>query len=380
MSGKLEQAALFDPNAFGRPLPLVGEQKDIRYFGTIARSVLNGTETTGMGFWSINPYVGCAFGCAYCYARYAHRWVLDRHATANPEHDEMQAARDDLPPWLAFERRIFVKQNAADVLRKTLRHGSDRHLALLKGETIVIGTATDPFQPAERRFRVTRSVLEVLADHPGLSVCIITKSPLITRDIDLLRRINRELGANFDLGQFSHRACYNPRLGRIEMVEGRHDVFEQRLDPAALCDTLKLRGDRSIHRPASLVAHDDEQRGVEVRACVLQRSQDRRAEYVSCHAHDEKLPEPGVEDEFRWHAAVAATENRGVGLLSFGEFRQNFLLHRREPRVTADEARIAGLEPLERLIRSARGLPIRGHRRPLPQGVLHNGRDFRPRV
>jgi len=55
----------------------------------------------------------------------------------------------------------------------------------------VIGTATDPYQPAERRFRVTRGILDVLAEHPGLSVVIITKSPLITRDIDLLSRINR---------------------------------------------------------------------------------------------------------------------------------------------------------------------------------------------
>ena len=191
MAAKVEQSALFDANVLGRPLPMVGEQKDIRYFGTIARTVLNGPEVTGMGFWSINPYIGCAFGCAYCYARYAHRYALDRNATANPEHDELQSARDTLEPWLAFERRIFVKQNAADVLRKVLRHGSEKHMALLHGDTIVIGTATDPFQPAERRFRVTRSVLEVLAEHPGLSICIITKSPLITRDIDLLRRINR---------------------------------------------------------------------------------------------------------------------------------------------------------------------------------------------
>ena len=100
-------------------------------------------------------------------------------------------ARDNLPPWLAFERNIFVKRNAPEVLSRTLRFGSDRHLKLLEGETIVIGTATDPYQPAERRFRVTRGLLEVLADHPGLSVVIITKSPLITRDLDVLSRINR---------------------------------------------------------------------------------------------------------------------------------------------------------------------------------------------
>jgi DNA repair photolyase len=200
---KLEQAALFDASVLGRPLPMVGEQKDIRYYGTVARSVLNGPETTGMGFWSINPYVGCAFGCAYCYARYAHRWVLDRAATTNPDHDDLQAARDTLSPWLAFERRIFVKQNAAEVLRNVLRHGSEKHMALLKGDTIVIGTATDPFQPAERRFRITRSVLEVLAEHPGLSICIITKSPLITRDIDLLKRIDRQSSLSIHLSLIS---------------------------------------------------------------------------------------------------------------------------------------------------------------------------------
>jgi DNA repair photolyase len=144
-----------------------------------------------MGFWSINPYVGCAFGCAYCYARYAHRYALERAATANPEHRGLQTDVETLPPWLAFERRIFVKENAADVLRRALRNGSDRHLALLGDETIVIGTATDPYQPAERRFRVTRGVLEVLAEHAGLSIVIITKSPLVTRDVDVLRRIAR---------------------------------------------------------------------------------------------------------------------------------------------------------------------------------------------
>ena len=187
-----------DPGLFGseydrtsRQLPVIGEQKDIRYYSSPAKSVLNGPETTGMGFWSINPYIGCAFGCAYCYARYTHRYVMERAASAEKMTSQLGDAYNNLPPWLAFERNIFVKGNAPEVLSRTLRFGSDRHRKLLEGETIVIGTATDPYQPAERRFRVTRGILEVLADHPGLSVVVITKSPLITRDIDLLSRINR---------------------------------------------------------------------------------------------------------------------------------------------------------------------------------------------
>ncbi len=187
-----------EPGLFGeacereaRMLPLIGEQKDIRYYSTAARSILNGPETTGMGFWSINPYVGCAFGCAYCYARYTHRYVMQR-ASDNERMENALADRyEAMPPWLAFERNIFVKQNAPDILAKTLRQGSEKHLSLLKGEAIVIGTATDPYQPAERRYRVTRRILEVLAEHPGLKVVIISKSPLITRDIDVLSRINR---------------------------------------------------------------------------------------------------------------------------------------------------------------------------------------------
>lgn len=181
----MSQIKLFDDIAesASRTPSSEGEQADIAYFGAAAKSVLNTPESTGMGYWSINPYVGCAFGCAYCYARFTHRYVTDR-----------APLRGDtpLPAWLAFERRIIVKRNAPQILRDTLRHGSDRLQGLIRGEALVIGTATDPYQPAERRFRITRGILEVLAEHEKMRIVIITKGPLITRDIDLLTRIARQ--------------------------------------------------------------------------------------------------------------------------------------------------------------------------------------------
>lgn len=190
---KPRQLPLFPPEVerlMGQ-IPEVGEQGDIQYFATHARTVLNGPGTTGMSFWSVNPYVGCAFGCTYCYARYAHRYTMERAATADRLEDGLAVDYEHMEPWLAFERRIFVKANAPEVLARALRHGSDKYLPLAQGETLLIGSATDPYQPAERRFRLTRRILEALAEHPGLSILIITKSPLVTRDIDVLKRIAR---------------------------------------------------------------------------------------------------------------------------------------------------------------------------------------------
>lgn len=177
--------------------PVVGVQKDIRYYGATATGVLNSPQATGMSFWSINPYIGCAFGCTYCYARYAHRFVIERQTadgsreTGGGTSDVPSLADDleELPPWLAFERRIFVKRNAAQVLRRTLQGRSKSLGAVQRAEPIVIGTATDPYQPAERHFHVTREILEVLAEARRLRLVIITKSPLITRDVALLTRI-----------------------------------------------------------------------------------------------------------------------------------------------------------------------------------------------
>jgi DNA repair photolyase len=179
------QQTLFEDAERQQRLPLLGEQKDIQYYGSSPRSILNGPNTTGMGFWSLNPYVGCAFGCAYCYARYAHRYKAER-LTADVDA-EVPADFAGMPPWLAFERRIFVKREAGDIVRRDLRRPA--RYAALQREHVVIGTATDPYQPAERRYRVTRGVLEVLAEQRGMHVSIITKSALVTRDLDLLARI-----------------------------------------------------------------------------------------------------------------------------------------------------------------------------------------------
>ena len=119
----------------------------------------------GMPFrWSINPYRGCEFGCKYCYARYTHEFM------------EMEVT--------AFEDKIYAKSAAAPPAAP----GTAR---VDREDGIAIGTATDPYQPAERRFEHTRSILEVFARERGRHLGIITKSDLIVRDIDLLREIAR---------------------------------------------------------------------------------------------------------------------------------------------------------------------------------------------
>jgi DNA repair photolyase len=140
-----------------------GHLVDFRTIDT--RSILNRSVSKRKLYftWSINPYRGCEFGCRYCYARYTHEFMEKR----DPEQ---------------FEREIYIKQHAAWLLRQELRK-------VRPGEDIALGTATDPYQPIERRAKVTRSLLEVFAQQQGLRLGIVTKSTLIERDIDLLVRI-----------------------------------------------------------------------------------------------------------------------------------------------------------------------------------------------
>jgi len=160
------------------PSPLVGiarlaaegeaiaEGHKVEYLTLDNRTLLTRCNSPRMPFaWMINPYRGCEFACKYCYARYTHEFM-------------------ELRDGLDFERLIFVKQNAGWFLRQELK-------AVRKGESIAIGTATDPYQPAERKFAVTQAILQEMAEHKGLSIGLITKSDMILRDTAILREIHK---------------------------------------------------------------------------------------------------------------------------------------------------------------------------------------------
>jgi len=190
------------------PWPLLdARERGTTFIGLPVRRVLNPPTTTGMQFWSLNPFIGCEFGCSYCYARDAHRWALERHEGSDgvtmgaslgvrdgraasrwwsPTSPASNGHRATLAPRPPFESRILVKQDAPRVLARTLDPSR------LGGLPLVIGTATDPYQPAERQFRITRGILETLTGYHGLHIGIITKSPLISRDRDLLVQLARQ--------------------------------------------------------------------------------------------------------------------------------------------------------------------------------------------
>jgi DNA repair photolyase len=142
----------------------ISEGHNVDYISLENRSLLSRCDSPRMPFsWQINPYRGCEFACKYCYARYTHEFM-------------------DMRDGLEFERKIYVKKHSAWLLRQELKQ-------VRPGQSIAIGTATDPYQPAERKFGITRAVMEEFARHEGLSLGLVTKSDLIVRDLDLLRTI-----------------------------------------------------------------------------------------------------------------------------------------------------------------------------------------------
>src|SRR5580700_12145040 len=127
----------------------------VEYFEIGARRILNRTKPNMPFQWTINPYRGCEFGCHYCYARYTHEFM------------GMEDGRD-------FESKIYAKAAAPEILRRELRR-------LNRAEHIAMGTATDPYQPAEKRFGRTRAILEVFANEKGRCLSITTKSDVVAR-------------------------------------------------------------------------------------------------------------------------------------------------------------------------------------------------------
>jgi len=143
------------------------EGHNVEYFTLPAKSLLNRcVSRRQMPFtWTINPYRGCEFGCRYCYARYTHEFM-------------------EMRDGMEFEQKIYVKQHAAELLRQELRKVKPH-------ESIALGTATDPYQPAERRYEVTRGILEEFARHRGYELGIVSKSNLMIRDLELLKEVAR---------------------------------------------------------------------------------------------------------------------------------------------------------------------------------------------
>jgi DNA repair photolyase len=148
--GTLEQSVLEQPMA--PATQIIDEQ---------VRSILSANDSPDVGFdLSINPYRGCEHGCIYCYARPTHSYL-------------------NLSPGIDFETRIVAKLNAAERLREAFAHKN------YQPKMLNLGSVTDAYQPVERRLRITRAVVEVLAEHRH-AFSVITKSSLVERDLDLI--------------------------------------------------------------------------------------------------------------------------------------------------------------------------------------------------
>ncbi len=186
--------------------PRADARRGTEYFLLPVRSILNHCDSARVPFsWTVNPYRGCEFGCQYCYARYTHEF--------------MELDGSD------FERKIYVKRDAGVLAARDLATEK------IRDEHIAIGTATDPYQPAEREFGATRAILEQMAGRKGLSLSITTKSDQVLRDVDLLQRISAHSSIAVNLSVTTLRA----RLARM-------------LEPRAPRPDLRMNAVRELRR------------------------------------------------------------------------------------------------------------------------------------
>ena len=146
------------------------------------KTLLNRIDVPGFPFrWSLNPYRGCRHACRYCYARPTHEFL------------GLDAGRE-------FEQRVFAKVNAPEILQQELRRPS------WQGETIAIGTATDPYEPAESQYRLTRRIIQVLRECRN-PAWITTKGVLVRRDVDVLKELGQvaDVRVTFSVGSIDDR-------------------------------------------------------------------------------------------------------------------------------------------------------------------------------
>jgi DNA repair photolyase len=179
--------------------PCADAKRGTEYFLLPVKSILNHCDSPRVPFrFTVNPYRGCEFGCHYCYARYTHEF--------------MEVPGDE------FESKVYVKQDAGALMDRDLSREP------IWGEHIAIGTATDPYQPAEKDFGATRSILEKIALREGLSVSITTKSNRVVRDLDLLKIINERSSLSVNLSVTTTRPslarALEPRAPRPDLRLG----------------------------------------------------------------------------------------------------------------------------------------------------------------
>ena len=160
-----------------------GRMSDLEFLHVTAKRILNHVPSASRApaNWTINVYRGCSHACRYCFARPTHEYL------------GFNIGAD-------FDTKIVVKINAVERLRAELADPSWR------GETVAMGTNTDPYQRAEAKYKLTRGVLETLAEHAN-PFSILTKSPLVTRDLDLLRAAaeRADVTVNFSIATLDER-------------------------------------------------------------------------------------------------------------------------------------------------------------------------------
>jgi DNA repair photolyase len=211
LAGDEPQAALFDDGLPSGARDLPG----VEYMHVRARTIISNVPAQSrMPFrHTINAYRGCTHACVYCFARPTHRYL-------------------DLDTGEDFERKIVVKVNAVERLRAELRSPK------WTGEHIAMGTNTDPYQPAEGRYRLTRGLIQVLSDARN-PFSILTKSTMILRDMDLLVEAAKRtsIGVSFSIGTLDERAWRSSEPGTPPPRQ-RVEALRRLVDAGIECGVL----------------------------------------------------------------------------------------------------------------------------------------------